>query len=69
MPEQSHAETLPCPIEALPLTDIYAALGTQPQGLTQAEAAARLQRYGRNTIRTVGDHAARPQVPGATLPT
>ena len=53
MPEQPQAETLPCPIEALPLTDIYTALGTQPQGLTHAEAAARLQHYGRNTIRTV----------------
>jgi hypothetical protein len=49
MPEQSFAETLQCPIEALPLTDIYAALGTQPQGLTRAEAAARLQHYGRNS--------------------
>src|SRR6267142_4585825 len=37
-PEQPHAETLPCPIEALPLTDISVALGTQPQGLTHAEA-------------------------------
>ena len=53
MPEQPQAETLPCPIEALPLTDIYTALGTQPQGLTHAEAAARLQHYGRNTIHTV----------------
>jgi len=41
------------PIEALPLTDIYVALGTQPEGLTHAEAATRLQHYGRNTIRTV----------------
>ena len=53
MPEPSPIETLKCPIEALPLADIYAALGTHPQGLTHAEAAARLQRYGRNTIRTV----------------
>ena len=53
MPEQPQAETLPCPIEALPLPDIYTALGTQPQGLTHAEAAARLRYYGRNTIRTV----------------
>ena len=53
MPEQPQAETLPCPLEALPLTDIYTALETQPQGLTHAEAAARLQHYGRNTIRTV----------------
>jgi len=52
MPEQPHAETLPCPIEALPLADIYVALGTQPEGLTHAEAATRLQHYGRNTIRT-----------------
>ena len=50
MPEQSLAETLQRPIEALPLTDIYAALGTQPQGLTHAEASIRLQHYGRNTI-------------------
>ncbi len=42
-----------CPIEALPLLDIYAALGTQPQGLTYAEAVARLQHYGRHTIYTV----------------
>jgi magnesium-transporting ATPase (P-type) len=53
MPEQPQAETLPCPVEAHSLTDIYTALGTQPQGLTHAEAAARLQYYGRNTIRTV----------------
>src|SRR5262245_46434945 len=53
MPEQLHAETLPCHLEALPLSDIYTALGTQPQGLTHAEAAARLQHYGPNTIRPV----------------
>ena len=34
-------------------TDIYTALGTQPQGLTHAEAAARLQDYGRNTIQPI----------------
>jgi len=39
--------------EALPLLDIYAALGTPPQGLAYAEGAARLQHYGRNTIYTV----------------
>ena len=59
MPEQPDAETGPCPLEALPLHDIYIALGTQPQGLMHAEAAARLQRYGRNTIRPV---AATPLV-------
>ena len=53
MPAQPGAETLQCPIEALPLLDVYAALGTQLQGLTGAEAAARLQHYGRNTISTV----------------
>ena len=53
MPEQPHGEMLQRPIEALPLTDIYVALGTQPEGLTHAEAATRLQHYGRNTIRTV----------------
>src|SRR5215467_11355204 len=53
MPEPSPREMRTCPIETLPPADIYAALGTQPQGLAQAEAAARLQHYGRNTIRTV----------------
>ncbi len=40
-------------IESLPLSEIYAALATQPRGLTQDEATARSQRYGRNTIREV----------------
>src|SRR5262245_7915418 len=53
MPELSPIEARQCPIEALPLLDIYAALGTQLQGLTCAEAAGRLQRYGLNTIATV----------------
>jgi magnesium-transporting ATPase (P-type) len=53
MPEQSQVERLDRPIEALPLADIYVALGTQSQGLTHAEAAARLHRYGGNTIHTV----------------
>src|SRR5262245_13133983 len=52
-PNTSEGETVECPIEALPPTDIYAALGTQPQGLTHAEAATRLQYYGPNTIRPV----------------
>ncbi len=38
-------------IERLPLPDVYAALGTAPQGLSEAEAAARLGRYGSNAIR------------------
>ena len=50
MAQSSPLEMLQCPIEALPLPDIYAVLETQPQGLTHAEAAARLQHYGRNTI-------------------
>ena len=40
-------------IEILPVAEIYAALATQPGGLTQNEAAVRLQRYGRNTISEV----------------
>ena len=51
VPEPSSVAMLKGPIEALPLGDIYTALGTQPHGLTHAEAAARLQHYGRNTIR------------------
>lgn len=53
MPEQPLSETLKCPIAALPLTDVYSALGTRPQGLTHAEVAERLQHYGRNTLHTV----------------
>jgi trk system potassium uptake protein TrkA len=39
MPEQPHAETLPCPIETLPLPDIYTALGTQPFKLRKGQYA------------------------------
>src|SRR5690349_7953743 len=41
----------PSHIHTLPLSDIWAAVATQPQGLSQSEAAARLEKYGRNTIR------------------
>ncbi len=41
------------PIHTLPVAAVYQALGTSAQGLSQAEAAARLQRSGRNTIREV----------------
>jgi Ca2+-transporting ATPase len=41
------------PLETVPLPDVYTALGTQPQGLSHAEAARRLARYGRNTLRQV----------------
>lgn len=53
MPEPSLAETFTCPLEALAPAEVYGALGTEPQGLAHAEARARLQDYGRNTIRTV----------------
>ncbi|HXG25007.1 MAG TPA: cation-transporting P-type ATPase, partial [Chthonomonadales bacterium] len=43
----------PQPIHAVPVSLVYELLGSRPQGLTQAEAAVRLQRYGRNTIHTV----------------
>lgn len=38
------------PIERVALAEVYTALETHPLGLTQAEAAARLVRHGRNTI-------------------
>lgn len=38
------------PIETVPRAEVYTALETQPLGLTQTEAAARLARHGRNTI-------------------
>jgi Ca2+-transporting ATPase len=41
------------PIYALPESDVYAALGSQPSGLSPAEAGLRLARHGRNTIREV----------------
>jgi magnesium-transporting ATPase (P-type) len=37
----------------LPVAAVYAALATQPDGLTQAEAAERLERNGRNAIREI----------------
>jgi len=45
------------PIETVPLPDVYAALATQPQGLSHAEATVRLARYGPNTIRQVASTA------------
>ncbi|MBC7232251.1 MAG: cation-transporting P-type ATPase [Chloroflexi bacterium] len=38
-------------IQTLPVDQVYQALGTRPGGLTKAEAAERLQRFGRNAIR------------------
>lgn len=40
-------------IHTLPIPKVYRAMGTRPQGLTQAEATERLQRFGRNVIRKV----------------
>jgi Ca2+-transporting ATPase len=41
------------PIHVLPAADVYRALDTRPEGLTQAEADERLRRFGRNEIREV----------------
>jgi magnesium-transporting ATPase (P-type) len=40
-------------VATLPIAEVYQALDSRPAGLTQAEAAARLQRYGPNAIREV----------------
>lgn len=40
-------------IATLPVTQVYTTAATHPQGLTNAEAAMRLQQYGGNAIRTV----------------
>lgn len=40
-------------IHGLPVSEVYAALETRIQGLTNSEATARLQRYGSNTIQEV----------------
>jgi P-type Ca2+ transporter type 2C len=48
-PVSSHRK----PIHTVPVSTVYELLDSRPQGLTQAEAAARLQCYGRNTIHTV----------------
>ena len=47
------ADTAPCPVaapHARPVEDILASLHGSPKGLDQAEAAARLQRYGCNAL-------------------
>ncbi|MEA4889760.1 MAG: cation-transporting P-type ATPase [Clostridiaceae bacterium] len=43
----------PGKIHELSITEAYAALGTRPEGLTQEEAAERLQQYGKNTIQEI----------------
>src|SRR5689334_11809942 len=40
-------------ITTLPIPQVYEALESRPAGMTQAEAAARLQRCGPNAIREV----------------
>jgi len=40
-------------IHTVPVSAVYEILHSRPQGLTQAEARVRLQRYGRNTIHKV----------------
>ena len=45
-----HASTRPRPIHTVPVSTVYELLDSRPQGLTQAEVAVRLRRYGRNTI-------------------
>jgi calcium-translocating P-type ATPase len=46
-------DTVQQAIYGLPAEDVYPALQSQPEGLTQAEAAGRLQRYGLNTIHEI----------------
>src|SRR3990172_774738 len=46
-------ETLRARLHTLPRDEVYGALATRPEGLTQAEAEERLGRYGRNAIREV----------------
>ena len=38
------------PIWTLPLEEVYGALGAQPEGLTEGEAASRLERFGPNRL-------------------
>jgi magnesium-transporting ATPase (P-type) len=40
-------------IHKLPIREVYGVLATRPQGLTQAEAAEGLRRFGRNVIQEV----------------
>ena len=46
-------ETLRARLHTLPRDEVYGALATRPEGLTQAEAEERLQRFGRNVLREV----------------
>src|SRR5512137_824441 len=41
------------PFYALQLSEVYPAAGSSPDGLTAAEAKARLQQYGPNAIQTI----------------
>ncbi|MCS6926891.1 MAG: cation-transporting P-type ATPase [Candidatus Binatia bacterium] len=50
-PAVSHPTNLE--VHTVPVSAVYEALHSRPQGLTQAEARVRLQRYGRNTIQRI----------------
>ncbi|MEW6106204.1 MAG: cation-transporting P-type ATPase [Bacillota bacterium] len=52
-PLASQVGSHPNSVHTIPISAVYETLGSRPQGLTQAEARVRLQRYGRNTIRRV----------------
>jgi magnesium-transporting ATPase (P-type) len=40
-------------IHMVPVSEVYASLGTQPRGLTENEAGTRLQQVGRNALQEI----------------
>ena len=50
---QSTPESQRKKIQTIPQPEVFRALGTRPEGLSQAEAHERLDRYGRNVITEV----------------
>lgn len=47
------AHTIAATIHALPASEVYSALNTQPRGLSQVEASTRLQQVGRNALQEI----------------
>ncbi|GAA0909480.1 cation-transporting P-type ATPase [Streptomyces thermoalcalitolerans] len=53
-PPPDRQEVSPSSIPALPVPDVFAALGSSPRGLPPDEAAARLNRHGPNDLPSAG---------------
>ena len=51
--QETSTESVEKTIYRLPVSEVYAALGTSEKGLTRAEAEERLKKYGKNVLKEI----------------